>query len=158
MLILLYLLAAIAIIVCYWVYVTRRNVRAHEQRRSIFIARENVPQNEWFRRYFSSSGIDESTAVAIFEPIARGVGCALTQLRPDDAFNSSLAFKGIAFLGIHDGDDLSDYAEYNLPLAVGGQSISNQIIEQLGSNPSLFEIAIAVVATMKGRVAVAISS
>ena len=111
------------------------------------MSRETLPQSEWFRRYFAESGIDELTAVALYGPIARSVGCSLTQLRPEDAFDTSLAFGGVTFLGIDDDDPLSNYAECDLPQIVGDEQRANDVVERVRNEPTLRALALAVAST-----------
>lgn len=138
---------AVAAFIGYSVYVSCTNSRARRRRLSRFEARKRLATEEWYRVHFADSGITPETAVVLFEPIARAVGCDMTQLRADDAFDTSLAFRGVTFLGIDDDDPLGDFAEWELPRIVGSDARADAIVRKVEHKPTLHALACAVSST-----------
>jgi hypothetical protein len=95
------------------------NRRARAARMLGFVSREQGDVSEWFRENFGGAGLDEQECVKVLEPVAKAIGCEVTQLRSDDAFLGSLRFRGMRWLGIDGDDPLEDYLEYELSLVIG---------------------------------------
>ena len=80
----------------YLVYLEIVNRRRAESLRADFNARDRLDPGTWFAA-FAGSGLSHERLVEVLSPVARAIGCEVTQLRPTDSFDGTLRWRGSAF-------------------------------------------------------------
>jgi len=128
----------------YLVYLEIVNRRRAESLRADFNARDRLDPGTWFAA-FAGSGLSHERLVEVLSPVARAIGCEVTQLRPTDSFDGTLRWRGIAFLGIVDDDNpWNDFLKCDLPRLCGNEERTWTVIDHLQTTPTLQRLVEAI--------------
>jgi hypothetical protein len=106
----------------YWASAEVAAAVANRRRLVMLRTRPTMPESEWYERYWASTQILLPSVRAALVPLAKRLGCDITQLLPDDSLSGTLSLRTFSFFGLDPDSAIEEYCDHDFPgLVAGGE-------------------------------------